>query len=328
MQKSATSSSFAVRKLGLRGATLALLGLLFSMAPAAQAQILAVHRQGSTVSDHVLGNNLWVSVSRARPNRFYQLALKDEMGTVVHSASVTTDASGVLPPYLLWHRSGVLGCDPNASIDPIQYRFRLFEDAETLAGRTFSIQLSDPLTTGGPVATKSLPLVASPAPRFYYSDGSGCPRFVFIGTEPIWVSAIHLPSGTPTTYIHWANTSPIDPVNPVDMRPLYPNGLSLTSPGTSPMMTEESQIPTPGNIDFDGQCIYGTIHPPLLGSSGGNETRFRTSSGFKSPGTTTTLTGTLPPLDRMPPVGHWPTDPNVNPAFACPPCVENQDTAP
>lgn len=276
-----------------------------ALAAQASAQSISVHRQGATVNDHLLGTSLWVSAV-GLPLKTYQLALQDETGNVVASSMVTMDASGAVPAQVLWPKSGVQGCDAGAVWDTSSYKFRLFEDAEALAGRTFVVHLLNP-NTGIPAATISLPLVANAGPFFYFSDAAGCPRFAFpdTSTDPVFVAGIRLPLGSPTTYNLKVTVGALTALNPqpVDIRPTYPNGQNLLLPGTQSTMVE----PIVDLVDDEIMtCFQGEIPKwPPRDPTGNPE-----GSGNSSPG----------------PLGFYHLHSAVfqcsDPRWPCPPCEE------
>lgn len=240
-----------------------LIGL--ALAAPGTAQSIFVHRQGATVNDHVLGTNLRVSVNGAQPQTPYLLSLRDETGLQIASLQTRADSSGAISPAVLWERSGVVGCDSNASPNPNLYRFTHFEDAEALAGRSFSIVLTTIQSPPATVATRSLPLTASTDPFFYFSDAAACPRFNFLNilTDPAFITGIRLPLGTATSTTLYvvqgllASTTP----PPVDLRRLYPSGQALNFSGAMLTQTEPIGI-GPEIAQDDLLCMQGAIQDP------------------------------------------------------------------
>ncbi len=218
-------------------------------------------------TEHKLGNHLYVTIDYAQPDTEYTAKLVDETGFVVATQHLKTDAQGWAEPKLVWHRSGVVGCGSNAYPDPYAYRFSDYEGAETLDGRTFSLQLFN--AAGRIEHQASIPLVADPAPRFYFSDATGCPMKVdqLSATDTVWLTGIHLDPTTTTDLSVWLlrNPSPwYDEELPlIDARPNYPSGQLLTFSGTS---TKET-VPIMGFND-EGDCIWGTIQPPVPADPG------------------------------------------------------------
>lgn len=309
----------------LRLLTLAMLMAILTPATPAMAQVIKVVRAGAEVGDLYLGNNLNVEVKAAQANTDYELRLVDELDNVISTKFSSSDAQGFIPLMVLWARSGVVGCDSGATPDPLLYQFQTFELAETLAGRTFRISLR--ILGGAEIASYSLPLVTSPKPRFYYSDGAACPRFSFDEEDPIWISGIHLPLGWETFYKHWATASPVDPNGPwppADIRPEYPYGLNLYSSSTTAQLVELAFLSAPNE-----GCNYGTVEEIAnpIGSFSGNgkaTARLRPGQLFGSGRGGPTRGGTTLPSPNkfdMHPFG-WPGGPNTDPNFNCPPCIE------
>ncbi|MEO1087641.1 MAG: hypothetical protein AAFY88_25685, partial [Acidobacteriota bacterium] len=84
------------------------------------------------------------------------------------------------------------GCDPGAVHDPLNYRFKMFEEAESvLGGRTFTVSLVDD-DTGSVVEVLAIPLeVVTPFIGGYASDGAGCPRLEYQQGEPLHLTMEH-----------------------------------------------------------------------------------------------------------------------------------------
>lgn len=304
----------------LSGAQLTLIGLLAFFLPSSSSAVVSlnVHNGGDIVNQHVLGNNLWVSVGGAQADTDYRLALYDG-GTLVASRNIKTNAQGELDASLLWPRSGVVGCDFNLNppANPALYRFETFEDAEALHGETFVLALENwpNLAT---VTQKNLPMVADTAvPRFYYSDQFGCPIFSGVAQPSVYISAIHLPAAG-GSYTHWATAAPIGPLSPwppTDIRPNYPTGLPLNPVGgvLAPVVAftwaNGGIVPTLG-------CVHGTVVTSrrTTSTSGGYSTKTR-------PSTKTGNTGT--PASPNTFLMHPVIDPTMADPFNCPPCVDN-----
>ena len=286
------------------------------------AEALYVHSGGDIVNQHILGNNLWVSVGGAQANTDYRLALYDG-GTLVSYTDIQTNDMGEKDATRVWSQSGLVGCDEGANANPANYRFETFEDVESLHGDNFTLVL-ETLPGLVPVIQKNLPLVADTTlPRFFYSDEFGCPIFRIGNRTTIYISAIHLPA-MGGNYIHWATYGPITPNSPqppTDIRSLQPNGLSLSPTSTvmAPVIAFE-QVDLPATL----LCVHGTVYlnrgsatgPGGSGGSGGSGGTGCTGTGCTSTGGT----GTPPSPNTflLHPVIRGMSDP-----FNCPPCVDN-----
>lgn len=142
------------------------------------------------VAEHVAGDDLHVALDGAAPGTTYRLTLVDETETVIAEEIATADETGRAAS-LLWFRSGVVGCDPTSQPDPALYRFRDFDQAEAvLAGeRRFEVRVVE-AATGAIVEERSLPVkVDTSKPRFFFADGSGCPRSTFVEGEALYLGA-------------------------------------------------------------------------------------------------------------------------------------------
>ena len=293
-----------------------LLALAFSLlALPAAAQTITVHRGTIVVNDLYLGNDLRVSVSGALPFTSYTLGLYDETKNLVVARNVLSNGQGEIGTTVLWSRSGVVGCDPNAVPDPLNYRFRTFEDVEALHGRTFTIAL---LTQNlALVTSRTVALTAYTGyPRFYYSDGAACPRFNLHNANQIYLAAIHLPIGAQQAYTHWASSVPLGPTPWTDIRPNYPNGMPILVPGTSAYLVTLAFA----NVQGDLGCFYGTVvsgASPTGGLTGGGLLQGASKKGSRTGGTG--FPSSFKTFAGSGPGG----DPNTDPAFNCPPCVEN-----
>ena len=133
-----------------------------------------------------LGNDLYIAVNTA-PNTPLRATLLDEFKRPIASLSFNSGPSGRVRDLLMWFRSGVVGCDVGAGPDPIDYRFRDFDQLEaSMTGRTVEVRLSD--DGGKELATETLSLIADVKPRYYFSDASACPRSRFKTDEDVYLS--------------------------------------------------------------------------------------------------------------------------------------------
>lgn len=165
-----------------------------------------------------VGRDLVVSWAGAEPKEWYRLEIADEAQAVVAQAWVEADDDGVVAPFRLWAATGVVGCDAGVDPDPASYRFaRLEEAAAALAGRVFSLGLED-AETGTEVQAWRLELVETKDDVFYFSDGSGCPRFSFDPGETVFVSG-YLETPTPLWLFLIRTSDPLEKGDPlVDVR--------------------------------------------------------------------------------------------------------------
>ncbi len=281
-------------------AVASLLALPLLAATPAAAQTLLYHHQGATVGDLTVGDSLQVSVDGSLALTLHLLELRDETGVLVASASVRTDANGDSPPALLWRYSGVVGCDPNANVDPSLYRFATYLDAESaLGGRTFLVEARVAGASGPPAASRSVALVTRTSRvRFFHSNASGCPRFVMRPEEDVYVTGMHLPLGAATVYSLDGTAIPLDPSEPA-----VTFGDRFVATGSSPLITTLSIRP----IEM---CAFANSYLPADGP-------------LDQPGTEAYCPGpaaspySSPVTLRLAPIPV--TVRNVNPQVACPP---------
>ncbi|MEM1178983.1 MAG: hypothetical protein AAGM22_11610 [Acidobacteriota bacterium] len=139
-----------------------------------------------------IGGDLEAGVTGAPAFTSYTITLLDETNTGVVRLRGKTNAFGELPSDLLWPRTGVEGCDVGAVHDPLNYRFQMFGEAESvLGGRTFTVSLFDDAAKTT-VAVLALPLeVVTPFLEGYASDGAGCPRLEYQSGEPMHLTMEH-----------------------------------------------------------------------------------------------------------------------------------------
>lgn len=279
----------------------ALLAVLLATGTAA-GQTLSFHHQGAATTDLTVGDTLAVSLHGAAALTVHQIVLSDETGAEVAAATAFTDSLGDSAAVPLWSYSGVVGCDEDADPDPDAYRFSTYPAAETaLGGRTFLVEARTPGQTGLPVATRSLALVARAGQtRFYHADATGCPRYRLRPEEDVYLAAIHLPLGSPTTYF-------IDGIGvPTDrLLPTVTASDTITTSGTSTTLVE--LVYRPEEI-----CFFQNSYLPADGpidQPGGSQIYCPLPS--QSPYVSTVNLRIAPVLV---------TGRNVNPQVACPPC--------
>ncbi|MEM1179942.1 MAG: hypothetical protein AAGM22_16495 [Acidobacteriota bacterium] len=167
---------------------LLLIAVLISTA-VAHSQTLPLSNGRAPITALEIGDDLLVLLPHALPAVPLELRLLDEAQQTVASVfpvAVPLDRSIPVP---LWIRSGVVGCDSPNQQSPLNFRFRDFQEATAhLKNRTFTVELRTEL--GQIYGTASVPFATDPADdgQLYFSDASGCPRFVFEETEPVYLS--------------------------------------------------------------------------------------------------------------------------------------------
>ena len=332
--------------------TFALLFISFSIAIAAftlpatgqTSPTISVYDGFEPVTQHQLGNHLYVIVDEGRPDTDYTARLVDETGFLVATQDLKTDEQGWGEPELLWHRSGIIGCRDDEAPNPYTYRFRDYSEAESLGGRTFTLQL---LNSAGRVeAAASIPFVVDPTPRYYFSDSTGCPTKQHDPADTLWLTGTHLDPTTPTTLNVWLVSTPQVWFNEspmVDVRPNYQeSGQLVTFSGT------QSQETLPiAEFEDEGYCIWGTIQAPGTttnpdpepdpgsdpsGSESGSESGSSSGSSSESVPLQFTPNLTLDPFMETSTasgpleVGTQPDTPVAGPIStvygSCPPCEE------
>ena len=248
------------------GFSIFLTSLIIPAAGYAGAPTLAIYDGFDVVTEHQLGDHLFVIIDDADPLTTYTAKLVDEMGFVVASQMLTTDDSGWVDPTLLWHRSGVEGCTPGASPNPLEYRFTHFSEAEALGGRAFALELRD--SADQIVVSNTVPLVVDTAPRYYFSTPDGCLIDQYVSGDMLWVTGIHLdtepsadPNGNPSeSHSLWLlnDQSPWQLGTLLEdiRKPYQDTGQELIFSDDTPMETQPVL-----NFRAAFPCIYGTVQP-------------------------------------------------------------------
>ena len=178
---------FAKAPRSSRALALAFLALASTIVvPLAAQPPTTVDLSEEAVVELPIGSPLLIEWGDAIPEEATTVTLLDDVGTVVTSLTPTADGNGLIPPTLLWGRTGVVGCDEGAQPQPSLYRFERFEEAsDALQGRLFKIEAHD--SEHNFLAEVSVALV--PPPTFYYfSDGSACPRSHYQPSETLYLS--------------------------------------------------------------------------------------------------------------------------------------------
>lgn len=177
----------------------------FALSPLS-AQTAWLTPSAEPLGQQVIGDTVTVQLAGVPASRSFEIVLEDEAGEPVAVVAAASDAAGRIAPTPVWFRSGVVGCDALHGCgelypDPGAYRFSRFEEAEdVLAGRTFTLRLLE-AGSGTVVAETALPLVVGHGPRFFFSDGSGCPRSRLGLDENVFLGAVHLAEPLSSIYV-------------------------------------------------------------------------------------------------------------------------------
>jgi hypothetical protein len=171
---------------------LALLVLTIASLPAAAA---VIPLEVADIALLEIGDDLAVSWSQAPPNTPLVVRLVDESGASVVEVEGSSDENGALGDIALWRRSGIVGCDPESDPQAEEYRFRDFDEAETvLVERVFGIEVRE-AAFGILLLYKDLEFQPGQAECVHFSDETGCPRQVFRLSEKIYLTGRHLSAG-------------------------------------------------------------------------------------------------------------------------------------
>ena len=170
---------------------LAIFCLGFQTQAAADPATILISNGEQAINTLTIGDDLYVGLDNVTPNQFYDIYLRDEGNVTVAVTTVRADPTGFADPVLLWLRSGVRGCGPDAITDFI-HRFPRFEDAETVMdGRSFSIEAVDS-DLGIPQASTLLPMVDANKMRLYFANCNQCPIYERIENQALYVGAANL----------------------------------------------------------------------------------------------------------------------------------------
>ena len=139
-----------------------------------------------------IGDDLYVSLA-GPPSTLFTVELIDHQETVILSTTAQSDSTGLVAPFMLWFRSGVVGCDVPEDIDPSQARYEDFEQADLfLGGQPFVVKARE--SSGSQSATRHLTALPDPDSRIFFSDLHGCPRSLYGSSESIFLSGRHFSS--------------------------------------------------------------------------------------------------------------------------------------
>ncbi|MEM1182284.1 MAG: hypothetical protein AAGM22_28300 [Acidobacteriota bacterium] len=156
------------------------------------AQEIELSDGSRTVDRHEIGNDLYVTISGVRPSTDYRLMLLDETQSKVAEVIRRSDPSGHVAAGTrpLWERTGILGCDLEAPINPGGYAYQDLDEADALLhGRTFTVEAQE-VGSVQPVVIEQLPLTTQRTrPVFFFTDAAGCPRDEILEGESLYLYA-------------------------------------------------------------------------------------------------------------------------------------------
>ena len=173
----------------LLASTLLTCSLLFAGSAAARPSVAVAFSNGSQpISQLLIGEDLYATLSQAQPEIGLELQLFAPDGVQLAAETVITDAAGNTPPVLLWWRTGVVGCNPCLAADPAVWRFQNFSQAEAqLAQQTLTLDVVDPFSQQV-LESFSLQVAAPGQEIAYFSGPNGCPREEFKVGKPIYLT--------------------------------------------------------------------------------------------------------------------------------------------
>ncbi len=206
---------------------------LLPLAAHAEVPILTLTNGDEKITNHAIGDHLYVALSKAEASTLYTVRLLDEADTEVASAVLAVDGSGESAQQLLWLRSGV-GDDHPTCPDPLAYRFEDFVEAEMiLGGRFFRVVVMDP-SGAGELTSTTLPLIVGQDTKYHAADGSGTPRWSFCPNENLYLDAHRLDPAVQEIrlFIIAKPANWIDGMALIDLRTAYPFGQVIPLPGT------------------------------------------------------------------------------------------------
>jgi hypothetical protein len=101
----------------------------------------------------------------------YRLTLDDQL---ISFSRVTTDARGVIAPFVLWYHSGVIGCATRPADEKRVLKFRTFDEAESaLRGKRLRIT-ARAMKDDQNVIAFELPIATRRSAMVYPSNAAGC----------------------------------------------------------------------------------------------------------------------------------------------------------
>lgn len=219
--------------------------LIVCVAPSSAEQTTWLDAEGNPLSAHVIGDSVVGHLSGVAADQAFELVLEDEGHRMIATAEVISNADGRIPATDLWSRTGVVGCDSlhgfgDVLPDPDAYRFAHYVEAEQiLGGRTFRLRLLK-AGTDVEIAGKELQLTVGKAARFFFSDGTGCPRDTLADDEDVYLTALHLPEQLSSVYVFlvaaqasWMEDDPL-----ADVRTEYQSTPQLIELGEDDTLTE------------------------------------------------------------------------------------------
>ena len=250
----------------LSAGALAGLLLLGGSAEARPGAVIALTNGNLPISQLLIGDDLFVTLSEAAPATTYEVQLLAPDGLQIAAEQVTTDAAGVSPPLLLWSRTGVIGCQLCLAADPSIYLFETHGDAaQVLAGQTLTIDVLGPNRNS--VASAALTVNGLARELVYFSNAAGCPRQGFNAGEQVYLTFLHPDRSQPKRRIFLPQSAGSWPVGqPVaDVRggfqlvTLPPAGLGAANKVVVPLAGGAS---LPGGV-YDGVTRRQAIDYPV-----------------------------------------------------------------
>lgn len=203
----------------LKKAVFTLLLAAAAGSPAAAAE-LQLENGRMLISRLLIGDDLYAGLRGGSPGATYDFRVLAPDGSLITGAYGGADGAGTVNRFLLWRRSGVVGCDCAAGADPDRYRFADFVEAERrLNGAILRVQVLAP--GGVEVAHAALPAIAVDREITYFADAFGCPRRIFRSGERVYLSFLHPDRGRSSRRIFlapsrsWPVGEPIEDVRGV-----------------------------------------------------------------------------------------------------------------
>jgi hypothetical protein len=163
--------------------------------PVEPPPLVLTDASGAATTEFQLHDSLLVDVRGLEPRQGYEVEIVSAEGEVVVTNRLSTDATGRIPPTVLWYAIGSRPCwqgDLSREPGPLPYS-RIADVA--VAGRTYTLKIS----SGGQLVRSSSFRVAEAMlrPTLFATDARGCPKTGFlIGEEDIWVVGRNFPPGS------------------------------------------------------------------------------------------------------------------------------------
>ncbi len=162
-----------------------------------EPQVALAGGAGARLNEMEVGSNVQVSAAGLRPSTMYSIVLSTEAGELISWARLTTDRAGVIPPFVLWYQTGVIGCTRGTESLEGRFWFRTFAEAQEVLGGT-GLQLEVRGPEGRRVASRAISVAAKPrTPILHAGTREGClVNSVIEGKEDVYAVGENFPAGS------------------------------------------------------------------------------------------------------------------------------------